>query len=112
MRNRKQGKQLVEEYAKYFSHLIDKEVSIAFDIHPDLRTTLREIGLAKIADVENKPDMRMDESGKKYTPLLMHIICDGLKLVFVLEDIINIYINTHGVVIHVDNLAIMIKPAE
>lgn len=84
--SRKELIQYATEQKQRFSRFIDKDIQVRFGPH-SFDTKILDIKLAKQADMENTPVMRVDENGNKYTPSCLHIICEGGDLFFIIEDI-------------------------
>ena len=66
--------------------LINKEVHFSFAKFT-FPIIIQEIQLAKLGDMKNAPDKRIDDEGKNYTPLVVQFITNAGFLYFIIEDI-------------------------
>lgn len=108
MSKRTDAKKQVEEYKIQLAPLLNTEIHIRFDkfCFPMIIT---DIVLARLSDLENKPEVRQGEE-KGYRPPVMTMQTNEGSLHFVLEDI-EIRNVTNGVKILTDKVTIEMRLA-
>lgn len=109
MSKRSDALKQVEQYKKDMNHIIGKPLVIAFDKF-SFPIVIESIELAKLGDLENKPDTRIDDEGKGYKPPVMQIKTDVGMLYFVLEDI-KLAAIFNGVQIETESIKVILRMA-
>lgn len=69
----KTAKLKVQEYKGYFDRFIGQNTRVRFDKH-DFIVRVEDVCLARLADLENKPDKVLGEDGRYHTPHVMQIV--------------------------------------
>ncbi len=85
-------------------------VIIQFNQH-SFQTQIDDIVLARLVDIINEPDKRLDKDGKLRTPAVVLFKCGTDKLHFVLDDIDSVAVTTSGAVIKIGPTEVRIKRA-
>lgn len=72
-------------------------------------TTIDDIVLARLVDMQNEPGKRVGENDKLRTPAVVMFKCGEDKLQFVLDDIDSTAITTSGAVIKIGPTEVRIR---
>lgn len=86
----------VETLKSLLSNYLNRPVRIRFAEH-SFSAVIMDVVLAKVTELRNAPEKRMNVEGKYVTPAVVTFICDVGKLHFVLDDMQSPVITTQGI---------------
>jgi len=103
----KNAKLQFEVFYNNVSRIIGQRVRVQFSSHL-FTVTVKDIQLAKLGDLINKPEMRKNDQGETYTPAVAVMRCkpmDGTdcNLYFIMEDVLRVNQRIEGIAISMDN---------
>jgi hypothetical protein len=85
--SRKQAKEIIEREREKFTPFFGQPVQLILNDGVVLPAKLEDVAQARLADVVNKPEPRVDPEGKKYTPPIMVLKFAEGEIQCVLEDV-------------------------
>lgn len=83
---RTDAKTEIERIKILFEPLLNKEIIFSFAKF-SFPIIITDIQIAKLTDMRNAPEKRIDDEGNHYTPPVMQFITNAGFLYFVLEDV-------------------------
>jgi len=101
-------KQWVELLQKQLAPLLNKSVVMSFSKH-SFPVRVVDIYRARLVDLRNKPEPRIDRDGNTYTPAVLVLDCGEEKIYLYAEDIRRIVPRIDGLLIDMYSVEITFK---
>ncbi len=83
---RKEASELLQQYQKIFDRVMNKPVTIKFDMHKLEDVIVTGLALAKTTGMKNAPNKRITDDGKNKSPLLFEVQTADGNLQFAFDD--------------------------